>query len=103
MRVKDRVRPSRTRRTFAAVQATKDGHDVQAVLDASGAINDLGREAALWRTQDAGVTPTSYNAIASELLHDWADEEGDDQVTKTRATEDRPLVPPHRTAPDCIF
>lgn len=66
--------------TFAAVQAANDGYNVQAVLDASGAINDLGREAALWRMQDAGVTPTSYNAIASELLHDWANEEGNDQA-----------------------
>lgn len=66
--------------TFPAVEAAKDGYNVQAVLDASGAINELGREAALWRMQDAGVTPTTYNAIASELLHDWANEEGEDQA-----------------------
>lgn len=66
--------------TFPAVAAANDGYNVQAVLDATGAINELGREAALWRMQDAGVTPTTYNGIASELLHDWANEEGNDQA-----------------------
>jgi nicotinamidase-related amidase len=66
--------------TFPAVSASRDGYNVQAVLDATGAINELGREAALWRMQDAGVTPTTYNGIASELLHDWANEEGNDQA-----------------------
>jgi nicotinamidase-related amidase len=66
--------------TFPAVSAAKDGYNVQAVLDATGAINELGREAALWRMQDAGVTPTTYNGIASELLHDWANEEDNDQA-----------------------
>lgn len=68
--------------TFPAVSAAKDGYNVQAVLDATGAINDLGQEAALWRMQDAGVTPTTYNGIASELLHDWANEEGSDQAVQ---------------------
>jgi nicotinamidase-related amidase len=40
--------------TFPAVSAARDGYSVQAVLDATGAINELGREAALWRMQDAG-------------------------------------------------
>lgn len=66
--------------TFPAVSAANDGYNVQAVLDATGAINELGREAALWRMQDADVTPTTYNGIASELLHDWANEEGNDQA-----------------------
>lgn len=66
--------------TLPAEAAATEGYNVQAVLDASGAINDLGREAALWRMQDAGVTPTAYNVIASELLHDWAYEEGSDQA-----------------------
>lgn len=66
--------------TFPAVSAANDGYNVQAVLDATGAINEPGREAALWRMQDADVTPTTYNGIASELLHDWANEEGNDQA-----------------------
>jgi len=70
--------------TLPAEAAAKNGYNVQAVLDASGAINELGREAALWRMQDAGVTPTSYNTIASELLHDWANEEGDEQAQQFR-------------------
>jgi nicotinamidase-related amidase len=66
--------------TFPAVSASRDGYNVQTVLDATAAINRIGEEAALWRMQDAGVTPTTYNAIASELLHDWANEEGNDQA-----------------------
>lgn len=66
--------------TFPAVSASKDGYNVQAVVDATGAINRLGEEAAFRRMQDAGVTPTTYNGIASELLHDWANEEANEQA-----------------------
>lgn len=66
--------------TFPAVSAATDGYNVQTVLDATAAINRLGEEAALWRMQDAGVTPTTYNGIASELLHDWANDKGNDQA-----------------------
>lgn len=85
---------------FPAVAAANDGYNVQAVLDATGAINRLGEEAAIWRMQDAGVTPTTYNGIASELLHDWANEEGNDQAMQF--AEFWPpyeyLVQSHRTA-----
>lgn len=66
--------------TFPAESASRDGYDVQAVLDASGAINHYGEQAALWRMQDADVTPTTYNGILSELLYDWATEEGPEQA-----------------------
>lgn len=66
--------------TFPSVSATRDGYTVQAVLDASGSMNRLSQQAALWRMQDGGVTPATYMSIASELLHDWANEEGPDQA-----------------------
>lgn len=65
---------------FAAESASQAGYNVQAVIDASAAINRLGEEVAFWRMQDAGVTPTTYNGIASELLHDWANEEASEQA-----------------------
>lgn len=88
--------------TFPAVSATRDGYNVQVVLDATGSVNRLSEEAAIWRMQDAGVTPTTYMAIASELLHDWANEEGPDQAMQF--SEHRPfynyLVNSYQSAAD---
>jgi nicotinamidase-related amidase len=84
--------------TSPAVSASRDAYNVQAVIDATGAINRLGEEVAFWRMQDASVTPTTYSAVASELRHDWASAEGDEQVMQF--TEFWPLRLPRHQPPE---
>ena len=57
---------------FPAMSAAADGHDVRALLDASGTWSDLLRFTAIDQMRQAGVTITSGAAAFVEMLHDNA-------------------------------
>jgi nicotinamidase-related amidase len=56
---------------FVALSARQAGHDVYAVMDASGTWNKLVEEAALARMVQAGVVPMTWVGVGAELLGDW--------------------------------
>jgi hypothetical protein len=51
--------------------AREAGHDVYAVLDASGTWNKLVEEAAIARMVQAGIVPMTWVGVGTELLVDW--------------------------------
>ena len=57
---------------FPAIDAAREGFDVQAVLDASGSPSDLSEEFARQRMHDAGVAPTATNTLMAEIAGDWS-------------------------------
>lgn len=57
---------------FPALDAKAAGFDVYAVIDASGDPSDLASRTTLVRFAQAGVVPTSTNALLSELHRTWA-------------------------------
>lgn len=58
--------------TFPALQAQAEGYQVYAVIDASGDPSEMASRATLARLTQAGVVPTSTNAMVSELQRTWA-------------------------------
>jgi nicotinamidase-related amidase len=56
---------------FPALDAKAAGFEVYAVMDASGDPSDLASRTTLARLTQAGVIPTSTNAILSELHRTW--------------------------------
>jgi nicotinamidase-related amidase len=57
---------------FPALDAKAAGFNVYAVIDASGDPSDLASRTTLVRFAQAGVIPTSTNALLSELHRTWA-------------------------------
>lgn len=57
---------------FPALDAKAAGYDVYAVLDASGDPSEMASRISLARFVQGGVTPTSTNALLSELHRTWA-------------------------------
>lgn len=57
---------------FPALDAKAAGYDVYAVIDASGDPSELASRATLARFAQAGIIPTSTNAVLSELHRTWA-------------------------------
>lgn len=55
---------------FPAVDAAKEGFEVYAVLDASGAWSKRAEDACVLRMNNAGVIMTTWVSVAAELLHD---------------------------------
>ena len=66
--------------TFAALSGVARGYQVHAVLDASGTWNALASQAAALRMQAGGVVLNSNVAVSAELLHDWRERGGAEQV-----------------------
>ncbi|MGW8393710.1 isochorismate family cysteine hydrolase YcaC [Pseudoduganella sp. HUAS MS19] len=56
---------------FPALSAIDEGFDVFVVTDASGTFNEMTRDAAWRRMQDAGVQLMSWFGTACELHRDW--------------------------------
>jgi nicotinamidase-related amidase len=56
---------------FPALAAIEAGFDVFVVTDASGTFNEVTRDAAWSRMQQAGVQLMSWFAVACELHRDW--------------------------------
>ena len=61
---------------FPAIDAAKEGYEVQAVLDASGSPSELSEEFARQRMKDAGVVLTATNTLIAELAQDWSTPQG---------------------------
>ena len=56
---------------FPALDAKAAGYEVYAVIDASGDPSDLASRTSLARFAQAGVIPTSTNAVLSEVHRTW--------------------------------
>jgi nicotinamidase-related amidase len=56
---------------FVSLSAREAGHDVYAVLDASGTWNKLVEEAAIARMVQAGIVSMTWVGVGAELLVDW--------------------------------
>jgi isochorismate hydrolase len=56
---------------FPAIDAKLAGYKVYAVMDASGDPSDLASRTTLARFVQAGVIPTSTNAVLSEVHRTW--------------------------------
>ncbi|AFK21607.1 hydrolase (plasmid) [Haloferax mediterranei ATCC 33500] len=65
---------------FPAISAAQEGYNVQAVLDASGSLNDRAEQAAMSRMEQAGVDLTSWFTVSSEMLKDWTKEVAPEQA-----------------------
>jgi len=60
---------------FPAISAIKDGYEVYAVIDASGASSIEAHETAIKRMIQAGVVPVTWLQVLCELQRDWARKE----------------------------
>jgi len=60
---------------FPAISAIKDGYEVYAVIDASGASSIEAHETAIKRMIQAGVIPVTWLQVLCELQRDWARQE----------------------------
>jgi len=56
---------------FPALQAKADGYKVYAVMDASGDPSEMASRTTLARFAQAGIIPTTTNAVMSELQRSW--------------------------------
>lgn len=56
---------------FAALDMLRDGYEVHAVIDASGAESTLARDLAVATLLHAGARTRSWFSVATELLGDW--------------------------------
>lgn len=56
---------------FPALSARAEGYKVYAVLDASGDVSPMASRITLARIVQAGVIPTSTNAVMAELQRTW--------------------------------
>ncbi len=65
---------------FPAIDAAKEGYEVQAVIDASGSPSELSEEFARQRMRDAGVALTATNTLIAELAQDWSTPQGQQLV-----------------------
>jgi nicotinamidase-related amidase len=62
---------------FPAISASREGYQVQAVIDASGSPFDLSEEMARRRMEREGVVLTATNTLMAELAQDWSRPGGD--------------------------
>lgn len=60
---------------FPAIAAIKDGYDVYAVVDASGATTLEAHNTAIQRMVHVGVIPVTWVQVLCELQRDWARQE----------------------------
>jgi len=61
---------------FPAIDAVREGFNVQAVMDASGSPFELSEEMSRQRMRAAGVVLTATNTLIAELAQNWSTPEG---------------------------
>lgn len=61
---------------YPAIDACREGYNVQAVMDASGSPFDISEEMSRRRMERAGVVLTATNTLMAELAQDWSRPEG---------------------------
>ena len=57
---------------FPTISATREGYNVQAVMDASGSPFEISEEMSRQRMRDEGVVLTATNTLIAELAIDWS-------------------------------
>jgi nicotinamidase-related amidase len=78
---------------FPALSAIEAGYDVYVITDASGTFNEVTRQAAWLRMQQAGVQLMTWFAVACELHRDWRnDVEGLGQLFSSHIPNYRNLM-----------
>src|SRR6185312_11108651 len=60
---------------FPAISAVKEGYEVYAVVDASGATTAEAHETAIRRMMQAGIIPVTWIQVLCEWQRDWARQE----------------------------
>jgi nicotinamidase-related amidase len=82
---------------FPALSAIEAGYDVYVITDASGTFNEVTRQAAWLRMQQAGVQLMTWFAVACELHRDWRnDVEGLGQLFSSHIPNYRNLMTSYR-------
>lgn len=61
---------------YPTISAVQEGHQVQAVIDASGSPYDISEEMSRRRMERAGVIMTATNTLMAELAQNWSNPEG---------------------------
>jgi nicotinamidase-related amidase len=61
---------------YPTISAVQEGHQVQAVIDASGSPYDISEEMSRRRMERAGVILTATNTLMAELAQNWSTPEG---------------------------
>lgn len=61
---------------YPTISAVNEGHNVQAVIDASGSPYDISEEMSRRRMESAGVVMTATNTLMAELAQNWSSSEG---------------------------
>ena len=61
---------------YDSASNTREGFNVQAVLDASGSPFDISEEMSRRRMENEGVVLTATNTLMAELAQDWSRPEG---------------------------
>jgi nicotinamidase-related amidase len=61
---------------FPALSAVAEGYDVYAVVDASGTWDEVSRDAAMLRMNQAGVKVTTWASVLAEVMNDWRSKHG---------------------------
>lgn len=65
---------------YPALQAIREGYDVQVVADAGASPTKMADDIALRRMEKAGITLTTTNQVIAELVGNWATPEGNELV-----------------------
>lgn len=66
---------------FPAIDAAREGFNVQAVMDASGSPSNLSEEFSRQRMHDVGVVLTATNTLMAEIAQDWSTPAGQQLIT----------------------
>ena len=61
---------------WPSISMVSDGFDVQVVIDAGGSPSQIADDIAQQTWESQGVRTTTINQLISELVHNWATEEG---------------------------
>jgi nicotinamidase-related amidase len=61
---------------WPAISMTEEGFDVQVVIDAGGSPTQIADDIAQQTWESNGVRTTTFNQLISELVHNWATEDG---------------------------
>lgn len=61
---------------WPAISLREEGFDVQVVIDAGGSPTQIADDIAQQTWESKGVRTTTFNQLISELVHNWATEDG---------------------------
>lgn len=65
---------------YPALQAVREGYEVQVVADGGASPTKMADDIALRRMEKAGITLTTTNQVIAELVGNWATPEGNELV-----------------------